>query len=49
VLTAADLLRKNLAPEHQITVIDKKNYFMMGLVNLWILHGIRTLQESQIL
>jgi sulfide:quinone oxidoreductase len=46
-LTAANLLRKNLAPEYRIIVIDKKNYFMMGLVNLWILHGIRTLQESQ--
>jgi sulfide:quinone oxidoreductase len=47
-LTAANLLRKNLAPEYRVIVIDKKNYFMMGLVNLWILHGIRTLQESQI-
>jgi sulfide:quinone oxidoreductase len=47
-LTAANLLRKSLPSEHQITVIDKKQFFMMGLVNLWILSGIRKLQDSQI-
>lgn len=47
-LTAATLLRKSLPSEHQITVIDKKQFFMMGLVNLWILSGIRKLQDSQI-
>ncbi|MGC1135276.1 MAG: FAD-dependent oxidoreductase [Nitrososphaeraceae archaeon] len=51
-LTAANLLRRNLssssAAEHQISIIDQKDYFMMGLVNLWILSGIRTLEDSKI-
>ena len=52
-LTAANLLRKNLSlpsgpVEHQITIIDRKDYFMMGLVNLWILNGTRTLDDSKI-
>jgi sulfide:quinone oxidoreductase len=52
-LTAANLLQKNLssssAPaEHQISITDQKDYFMMGLVNLWILSGIRTLEDSKI-
>jgi sulfide:quinone oxidoreductase len=47
-LTAANLLRKNLSLEHQIVVVDKKKFFMMGLVNLWILSGIRRLEDSQI-
>lgn len=47
-LSAANLLRNALPPEHTIIVIDKKNYFMMGLVNLWILNGTRSLQDSQI-
>jgi len=51
-LEAANILRKNFpsssAAAHRITIIDKKDYFMMGLVNLWILSGIRTLQDSKI-
>ncbi|HZA68633.1 MAG TPA: FAD/NAD(P)-binding oxidoreductase [Nitrososphaeraceae archaeon] len=52
-LTAANLLRKNLSSssaqvEHQISITDQKDYFMMGLVNLWILSGIRTLEDSKI-
>jgi sulfide:quinone oxidoreductase len=52
-LTAANLLRKNLSSslgpvEHQITITDRKDYFMMGLVNLWILNGTRTLDDSKI-
>ncbi len=47
-LASANLLRKNLSQEHQITVIDKKDYFLMGFVNLWILHGNRNLEESKI-
>ncbi|MGI8831736.1 MAG: FAD-dependent oxidoreductase, partial [Nitrososphaeraceae archaeon] len=52
-LTAANLLRKSLSSssgpiEHQITVTDQKDYFMMGLVNLLILSGIRTLEDSKI-
>ena len=52
-LTAANLLRKNLSissepVEHQITITDRKDYFMMGLVNLWILNGTGTLDDSKI-
>ncbi|HEY9386657.1 MAG TPA: FAD/NAD(P)-binding oxidoreductase [Nitrososphaeraceae archaeon] len=49
-LTVASLLRKGLSlPEqHQIMVIDKKDYFMMGLVNLWILNGTRRLEDSKV-
>ncbi len=47
-LSAANLLRKGLTQEEcQITVIDKSKYFMMGLVNLWILKGTRRLDASQ--
>jgi len=50
-LTTANLLQKNLSlstVKHQISIVDSKNYFIMGLVNLWILSGIRTLQDSKI-
>jgi len=50
-LTTANLLQKNLSlssVEHQISVIDSKDYFIMGLVNLWILSGIRTLEDSKV-
>jgi sulfide:quinone oxidoreductase len=50
-LTTANLLRKNLSlysEEHQISIVDSKDYFIMGLVNLWILSGIRTLEESKV-
>ena len=41
-LASANLLRKSLPPENQITVIDKSQYFIMVLVNLLILSGSRT-------
>jgi sulfide:quinone oxidoreductase len=48
-LASANLLRKSLPPEEcQITVIDKNQHFMMGLVNLWILSGSRRLEDSQV-
>jgi sulfide:quinone oxidoreductase len=48
-LTSANLIRKGLQEEEcQITVIDKHQYFMMGLVNLWILSGSRILEHSQV-
>jgi sulfide:quinone oxidoreductase len=48
-LASANLLRKSLTQEEcQITVIDKSKYFMMGLVNLWILNGSRRLEDSQV-
>lgn len=47
-LACANILRKNLSLDHQITVIDKKDYFLMGFVNLWILNGERKFEESKI-
>ena len=48
-LASANLLRKSLPGEEwQITVIDKNQYFMMGIVNLWILSGSRRLEDSQV-
>jgi sulfide:quinone oxidoreductase len=48
-LALANSLRKSLQQEEcQITVIDKNQYFMMGLVNLWILSGNRRLENSQV-
>lgn len=50
-LTTANLLKKNLplsSVEHQISIVDSKDYFMMGLVNLWILSGIRILEDSKV-
>jgi sulfide:quinone oxidoreductase len=46
-LAAANLLRQNLSTEHRIIVLDRKNWFMMGLVKLWILEGSRKLEESK--
>ena len=46
-LASANLLRRSLSEEHQITVIDRKDHFIMGFVNLWILHGSRNLGESK--
>lgn len=47
-LTAANILRRELPPKHQIMVMDKKDYFLMGSVNLWILAGHRKLDDSKI-
>jgi sulfide:quinone oxidoreductase len=52
-LTAANLLQKNLSSlspsaQYQVSIVDQKDYFMMGLVNLWILSGIRTFEDSKI-
>jgi sulfide:quinone oxidoreductase len=48
-LTSANLIRKSLSQEEcEITVVDKYQYFMMGLVNLWILSGSRKLEDSQV-
>jgi sulfide:quinone oxidoreductase len=46
-LAAANELRKNLSAEYRIIVLDRKNWFMMGLVKLWILEGSRKLEDSQ--
>jgi sulfide:quinone oxidoreductase len=47
-LCISNILRKNLDDTHDIIVIDKKDYFMMGLTNLWILDGRRKLENSKI-
>jgi sulfide:quinone oxidoreductase len=48
-LTAANMLRKGLSAEHHhIVVIDKKDYFLMGVVHLWILGGNRRLEDSKV-
>jgi sulfide:quinone oxidoreductase len=47
-LCISNILRKNLHDTHDIIVIDKKDYFMMGLTNLWILDGRRKLENSKI-
>jgi sulfide:quinone oxidoreductase len=46
-LAAANMLRKGLPQQHRVIVIDRKKEFMMGLVNLWILHGDRKLEDAQ--
>lgn len=46
-LAAANALRNGLSADHRVIVIDKKNWFMMGLVKLWILEGSRKLEDSQ--
>jgi sulfide:quinone oxidoreductase len=45
-LAAANELRANL-PEAKITIIDKKDYFMMDLVKLWIIKGTRQFETSR--
>ena len=50
-LTTANILQKYLSlssVKHQISIVDSKDYLIMGLVNLWILSGIRTLVDSKI-
>jgi sulfide:quinone oxidoreductase len=47
-LCISNILRKILDYTHDIIVIDKKDYFMMGLTNLWILDGRRKLENSKI-
>ena len=46
-LAAANELRANLPSDVKITVIDKKDYFMMDLVKLWIIKGTRTFEKSK--
>ncbi|MGQ0606423.1 MAG: NAD(P)/FAD-dependent oxidoreductase [Candidatus Nitrosotenuis sp.] len=45
-LAAANELRTNL-PDAKITIIDKKDYFMMDLVKLWIIKGTRKFETSK--
>jgi sulfide:quinone oxidoreductase len=45
-LAAANELRSNLS-DVKITIIDKKDYFMMDLVKLWIIKGTRQFETSK--
>src|SRR2546422_8371755 len=45
-ITAALELRRALAADHQITLVDRRGTFMMGLRKLWVLMGRETRQEG---
>jgi len=46
-LSAANELRNSLSSsEVKITVIDKKDWFMVGFAKLWIMNGTRTFENS---
>ena len=46
-LAAANELRESLpSSQVKITVIDKKDWFMVGFAKLWILNGTRTFENS---
>jgi sulfide:quinone oxidoreductase len=46
-LAAANELRINLPSDVKIIVVDKKDYFMMDLVKLWIIRGTRKFETSK--
>ena len=46
-LSAANEIRNNLSSSQiKITVVDKKNWFMVGFAKLWIIKGTRTFENS---
>jgi sulfide:quinone oxidoreductase len=46
-LSAANEIRKSLSSSQvTITVVDKKNWFMVGFAKLWIIKGTRTFENS---
>ncbi|MFB5647275.1 MAG: NAD(P)/FAD-dependent oxidoreductase, partial [Candidatus Nitrosomaritimum yanchengensis] len=46
-LSAANEIRNSLSSsEVRITVVDKKNWFMVGFAKLWIIRGTRTFENS---
>jgi len=46
-LAAANEIRKFLSHSQvKITVVDKKNWFMVGFAKLWIIRGTRTFENS---
>jgi len=46
-LSAANEIRNNLSSSQiKITVIDKKDWFMVGFTKLWIIRGTRTFENS---
>src|SRR5574337_356351 len=46
-LAAANELRENLTQDTRITIIDRKDWFMMDLVKLWIINGTREFESSK--
>jgi sulfide:quinone oxidoreductase len=46
-LAAANELRENLPQDIRITIIDRKDWFMMDLVKLWIINGSREFEFSK--
>lgn len=46
-LAAANELRTALPSNVKITIVDKKDYFMMDLVKLWIIKGTRNFETSK--
>jgi sulfide:quinone oxidoreductase len=46
-LSAANEIRNNLSSSQiKITVVDKKDWFMIGFAKLWIIKGTRTFENS---
>ena len=46
-LSTANEIRKSLSESQvKITVIDKKDWFMVGFAKLWIINGTRTFENS---
>ena len=46
-MAAANEIRKSLpASQVKITVVDKKNWFMVCFAKLWIIKGTRTFENS---
>ena len=46
-LSAANEIRNNLSSSQiKITVVDKKDWFMVGFAKLWIIRGTRTFENS---
>jgi len=45
-LSAANELRNSLSSSKvKITIIDKKDWFMVGFAKLWIINGTRTFEK----
>jgi len=46
-LSAANEIRKSLTSSQiKITIVDKKDWFMVGFAKLWIMNGTRTFENS---
>lgn len=46
-LSAANKIRSHLLPSQaKITILDKKDWFMVGFAKLWIIEGKRTFEDS---